>query len=148
RESRLRAPPSPSTQPVSSSAFSFSRLFSPSLYENPWSLPCPASQGNSNLQALPAVLCPLPGLASLPWLPQELEPLSRMPFGSGQVSPAAFPAGHAMHPPELMCSIIYSHGARPARKKLSSAEARSPRQLTARGVWGRLLLGGTWEQAG
>lgn len=79
--------------------------------EKPWSLPCPASQGNSNLQELPAVLCPLPGLASLPWLPQELEPLSRMPFGSGQVSPAAFPAGHAMHPPELMCSIIYSHGA-------------------------------------
>uniref|UniRef100_A0A2I3RDH3 Uncharacterized protein n=1 Tax=Pan troglodytes TaxID=9598 RepID=A0A2I3RDH3_PANTR len=97
------------------------------------------------------LLCPATGLASLLWLPQELKPLSRMPFGSGQVSPAELTAGHAVHQPELMCFIIYSHrasrpaGSFPAREEASSTEAHSPRQLTARGIWGRLLLRDTWE---
>uniref|UniRef100_A0A2I3HBT4 Uncharacterized protein n=1 Tax=Nomascus leucogenys TaxID=61853 RepID=A0A2I3HBT4_NOMLE len=97
------------------------------------------------------LLCPATGLASLLWLPQELKPLSRMPFGSGQVSPAEPTAGRAVHHPELMCLIIYSHrasrpaGSLPAREEASSTEAHSPRQLTARGIWGRLLLRDTWE---
>ncbi|KAL4700810.1 hypothetical protein H8959_014814 [Pygathrix nigripes] len=57
------------------------------------------------------LLCLATGLACLLWLPQELNPLSRMPFGSGQVSPVELTVGHAVHQPELMCFIIYSHRA-------------------------------------
>lgn len=69
----------------------------------------PTSDGSSNLWELPGLLCPVTGLASLPRLPQELKPLSRVPFGSGQVSPVEFPAGQAVHQLELLCVIIYSH---------------------------------------
>uniref|UniRef100_A0A2K5EZW9 Uncharacterized protein n=1 Tax=Aotus nancymaae TaxID=37293 RepID=A0A2K5EZW9_AOTNA len=111
------------------------RLKSTGLYT---AQPSRATATSGSCQEL---LCPAIGLASLLWLPQELKPLSRMPFGSGQVSPAELTAGHAVHQPELMCFIIYSHRAPEA----SSTEARSPRQLTARGIWGQLLLRGTWE---
>lgn len=57
------------------------------------------------------VLCLATGLASLLRLLQRLKPLSSVPFGSGQVSPAGFTVGHAGHPLELMGFLIYRHRA-------------------------------------
>uniref|UniRef100_A0A2K6KJC8 Uncharacterized protein n=1 Tax=Rhinopithecus bieti TaxID=61621 RepID=A0A2K6KJC8_RHIBE len=121
------------------------RLRSPGLYRAQQSRAIVTSGSYQEL------LCPATGLACLLWLPQQLKPLSRMPFGSGQVSPVELTVGHAVHQPELMCFIIYSHrasrpaGSLPVREEASSTEAHSPCQLTARGIWGRLLLRDTWE---
>uniref|UniRef100_A0A2K6N6Y2 Uncharacterized protein n=1 Tax=Rhinopithecus roxellana TaxID=61622 RepID=A0A2K6N6Y2_RHIRO len=112
------------------------RLRSPGLYRAQQSRAIATSGSYQEL------LCPATGL---------LKPLSRMPFGSGQVSPVELTVGHAVHQPELMCFIIYSHrasrpaGSLPVREEASSTEAHSPCQLTARGIWGRLLLRDTWE---
>lgn len=64
-----------------------------------------------------------------------------MPSGSGQVSPAEFTVGHAVHELELMCVIIYSRwapvlfsseptGSRPAREEASPTEALGPHSPT------------------
>uniref|UniRef100_A0ABI7ZR73 Uncharacterized protein n=1 Tax=Felis catus TaxID=9685 RepID=A0ABI7ZR73_FELCA len=110
---------------------------------SPGPLPAPHQREIPTPASCLGLLCPATRLASPLRLLQELKALSSVPFGGGQVSPAGFTAGHAVHQPELMCSIIYSHRASPpcpAGVEASSAES-SGNGLSAQRRWSRLAEG-------
>lgn len=68
---------------------------------------CSASQGSPNLRVASSSSAQRQSWPP-PRQPQELRPLSRMPFSSGQVAPAEFTAGHAVHQPQL-CFKVSGH---------------------------------------